>query len=187
MRTFATQTEFTSAIDTALQDRVTSVDIRSALTAGIGAGEHESRGDAGQTDGALNLRVKSWILRDQDIPMTELIGIVGAAVTTALAPGVIAAGAVVTALSAFASLAWKAWRKGAKLSKVEVAVLGFLQVQGPMSLDDLKAKAPPALDGLTAVDVERAIKSLQDVELRDGDLVALIRQDASGLWRARPI
>lgn len=161
MRTFVTETEFTGAIDAALQGRVTSADIRNALTAGIGTGEQDSRDDPVNADGALNLRLNSWILREQDIPVTEL--------------------------SAFAALAWKAWRKGAKLSKAEIAALGFLEVQGPMSLDDLKARAPAALEGVSATDVERAIQSLQDVELRDGDIVALIRKDASGLWRARPI
>ena len=43
MRTFATDTEFTGAIDAALHASVTSGDIRSALAAGIGAGEQDSR------------------------------------------------------------------------------------------------------------------------------------------------
>ena len=187
MRTFVTETEFIGAIDTALQDSATSDELRNALTVGIGTGEQDSRDDPVKADGALNLRLKSWILREQDIPVTELIGVVGAAATAALAPGVIVAGAVLTALSAFAAMTWKAWRKGAKLSKAEVAVLGFLEVQGPMSVDDLKARAPAALAGVSATDVEHAMQSLQDVELRDGDIVALIRKDASGLWRARPI
>ena len=119
--------------------------------------------------------------------MTELIGVVGAAAAAALAPGAIVAAAVVTTLSSFAALVWKAWRKGAKLTKAEVAILGFLEVQGPMSEEDLLAKAPAALEGLSTVDVKRAIQTLQDVELRDGDIVALIRRDASGLWRARGI
>ena len=187
MRTFSTDTEFTGAIDAALHGSVTSGDIRSALAAGIGAGEQDSRDKPPLEDGGLNLRLNSWILRDQDVPMTELIGVVGAAAAAALAPGAIVAAAVVTTLSSFAALVWKAWRKGAKLTKAEVAVLGFLEVQGPMSDEDLLAKAPAALEGLSTVDVQRAIQTLQDVELRDGDIVSLIRKDASGLWRARGI
>jgi len=187
MHTFATETEFNGAIDDSLRGSVASADIRNALVAGIGAGEQDSRKDPADADAGLNLRLNGWVLREQDIPMTELIGIVGAAATAVLAPGVIAAGAVVTALSGFAALAWKAWRRGAKLSKAEIATLGFLEVQGPMSLADLKARAPAALEGVSAADVERAIKSLQDVELRDGEIVELIRKDASGLWRSRPI
>jgi uncharacterized protein YceH (UPF0502 family) len=97
------------------------------------------------------------------------------------------AGAVVTALSSFAAMAWKAWRKGARLTRAEVAVLGFLEVEGPMTDEELVAKASAALEGITPLDVERAIQTLQDVELRDGDLVSLIRRDAAGLWRARPV
>lgn len=115
--------------------------------------------------------------------MTELIGVVGAAAAAMLTPGGIVAAAVVTTLSSFAALVWKAWRKGAKLTKAEVATIGFLEVQGPMSDEDLLAKAPAALPGMSAVDVQRAIQTLQDVELRDGNIVSLIRRDASGLWR----
>jgi hypothetical protein len=119
--------------------------------------------------------------------VTELIGVVGAAAAAALAPGAIVAAAMVTALSSFAALVWKAWRKGAKLTKAEVATLGFLEVHGPMSDQDLLAKAPVALEGLSTAEVQRAIQTLQDVELRDGDVVSLIRRDASGLWRARAL
>ena len=187
MRIFATDSEFTGALDAALHTSVASDDVRSALTAGIGAGEEGSRHDPTLENGGLNLRLKNWVLRDQDIPMTELIGMVGAAAAAALTPGAIVAAAVVTALSSFAALVWKAWRKGAKLTKAEVATLGFLEVHGPMTDEDLLAKAPAALEGVTAVDVQRAIQTLQDVELRDGDVVSLIRRDASGLWRARAI
>lgn len=186
MRTFATETEFAGAIDAALAPHIVEADLRAALASGIGAGELDSRDDPALDDGGLNLRLNNFVLRDQDVPMTEVIGVVGAAAAAALAPGALVAGALVTALSSFAALAWKAWRKGAKLTTPEVAVLGFLEVQGPMSEDDLVAKAPAGLEGLTSVDVERALQTLQDVELRDGDLVSLIRKDASGLWRARP-
>jgi hypothetical protein len=187
MRTFGTDKEFTGAIDSSLQSAIDSADLRRAIAEGIGIGDADARDDPALDDGGLNLRLNRFILRDQDIPMTELIGIVAAAATAALVPGAIVAGALVTAVSSFAALAWKAWRKGAKLSKPEIAVLGFLEVQGPMTLDELKAKAPAALGDVTAVDVERAIQTLQDVELRDGDIVSLIRMDAAGLWRARPV
>jgi len=183
MRTFATDTEFTGAISTTLHTAVSSDDIRRALVAGIGAGEHESRQGPSREDGGMNLRLNNWVLRDQDVPMTELIGVVGAAAAAMLTPGGIVAAAVVTTLSSFAALVWKAWRKGAKLTKAEVATIGFLEVQGPMSDEDLLAKAPAALPGMSAVDVQRAIQTLQDVELRDGNIVSLIRRDASGLWR----
>lgn len=187
MRRFATEAEFVEAIDATMPPDRVSDPVRAALTAGIRAGEAEARDVPPNADGALNLRLGGWILRDQDIPMTELIGIVGVAATAVLASGVIAAGAVVTALTAFAAMAWKAWRKGAKLSKAELAVLGFLEMQGPMSLDDLKTRAPAALPDVTVSDIENAMASLRDVELRDGDIVELIREDAAGLWRTRGV
>lgn len=186
MRTFASPAEFTGAIDTALEERVSDTELRAAIVAGIQTGELDARDDAALHDGGLSLRVNSFVLRDRDLPMTELIGVVGAAVTAVLAPGAIAAGAIVSALAGFAALTWKAWRKGARLSKPEVAVLGFLEIQGPMTLDELKTRAPAALPDVSIIDVERAILTLQDVELRDGDIVSLIRKDASGAWRARP-
>jgi len=90
----------------------------------------------------------------------------------------------VTALSSFAGLCWKTWRKGAALSKAEIAVLGFIEVNGPISLVDLEAKASGTLD-LAAADIDNAVLTLQQVEMRDGDVVALIRKDAAGQWRAR--
>jgi hypothetical protein len=183
MRTFATESDFTGAISASLD--VLPPEVRTAVSAGIATGDAAARGAAPGDDGTLNLRLGGWVLRDQDVPVTELIGIVGAAVTAAMVPGAIAAGAVITALTSFAAVAWKAWRRGAKLSKPEIAVLGFLEVQGPMTLDELKARAPAALPDLSPTDVERAVATLQDIELRDGDIVALIRNDAAGLWRLR--
>lgn len=183
MRTFATESEFSGALGGSLGDL--SPEVRAAVCAGIVTGDAAARGPAVGSDGTLNLRIGGWVLRDQDVPVTEMIGIVGTAATAALAPGALAAGAVIAALTSFAAIAWKAWRRGARLSKPEIAVLGFLEVQGPMPLEELKARAPAALPDVSAADVERALATLQDVELRDGDIVALVRKDAAGLWRLR--
>jgi hypothetical protein len=63
-------------------------------------------------------------------------------------------------------------------------VLGFVEVHGPISLADLKAKTSGVLD-LTPTDIDNAVLTLQQVETRDGDVVALIRQDSAGQWRAK--
>lgn len=183
MRTFTTESEFTEAIGASLGSL--PPELLTAVCAGIVAGDAAARGPAAGAAGTLNLRLGGWVLREQDAPVVELIGVVGAAAAAALAPGAIAAGAVITALSTFAALAWKVWRRGGRLTKPELAVLGFLEVQGPMTLDELKLRAPAGLPELSATDVERAFATLQDVELRDGDIVALIRKDAAGLWRVR--
>ena len=185
MRTFTTEAEFTGAVSDALSPGKLPPEVRAALTAGIGAAEADSRDGAVVEDGAFNLRISDWVLREQDLPVAETIAVVGAAAAGLLAPGVVIAGAVVTALSAFAALAWKVWRKGAKLSKAEIAVLGLLEVHGPMTGEALQAKAAAALPDISPSAVAAALTTLRDVELRDGDLVELIRQDAAGQWRAR--
>jgi hypothetical protein len=169
MQSFATNAEFKTAIDSALGSAAAADTIRAALVAGVDQGETEHRGEARATDGSLNLRISNWVLRGQDMPVLELIGIVGTAATAAIAPGAIAAGIVVTALTSFASLCWKTWRKGAALSKAEIAVLGFIEVHGPISLKDLEAKASGTLD-LTATDIDNAVLTLQQVEERNGEI-----------------
>jgi len=184
MQNFATDTEFKSAIDSTLAETGASADVRAALVAGINEGETEHRGEARPADGALNFRINNWVLRGQDMPVLELIGIVGTAAAAVLAPGAVAAGVVLTALSSFAGLCWKTWRKGATLSKAEIAVLGFLEVHGPMSLAELETKAAGVVE-LTTAEIDGAVLTLQEVELRSGDVVALIRKDPAGQWRTR--
>jgi hypothetical protein len=184
MPDFATNEEFKTAIDAALTSAGASDSVRAALVEGVDRGETEHRGEPRSTGGALNLRIGNWVLRTQDMPVLELIGMAAAAATALLAPEAIAAGAVVTGLSSFAGLCWKTWRKGAPLSKAEIAVLGFVQVHGPIALPDLETKATGAL-GLTTADIDNAVLTLQEVETRDGDVVALIRKDAAGQWRVR--
>lgn len=185
MQTFSTEAEFAGAIGDKLA--ALSPELRDAISAGIAKGDAEARGGNPGDAGTLNLRIAGWVLREEDVPVSEMIGIVGVAVTAALAPGAIAVGAIVTAVTTFAALCWKAWRKGARLSKPEIAVLGFLKVHGAMTLDDLKTRAATALPDIPAADIDRAVAKLQDVELRNGDIVDLIRKDSAGMWHARPV
>jgi hypothetical protein len=183
MQTFNTEEGFAAAIEQALQPGAPPEAVRGAIVAGVRRAEEEVRAEGGGGSG-LELRIRNWVLREEDLPVAETIGLVGAAATALLAPAAVAAAAVVTALTAFAGLCWRTWRKGGVLSRAEIAILGFLQVQGPMTLDDLKQKASAAIAGLTPDDVGQGLQSLRDVELRDGRIVELVRQDASGRWRA---
>jgi hypothetical protein len=158
-----------------------------ALRSGISEADGELRSEEHATDSALGLRVGAWIIRPEDIPVLEAISVGAAAATAAYGPGGMTAAAVVTAVSGFAALCWKAWRKGATLSPDEVAVLGFLKVHGPLSLEDLKTMAAAQLKGMTADRVELAMNSLGEVELLNGELVDLVRKDASGRWKVRPV
>jgi hypothetical protein len=179
---FQSSADFSKAIDSALTPSASSDAIRAALVAGVDQGEAQQRALAPTADGALNLRISNWVLRGQDMPVLELIGIVGAAATAAVAPGAIAAGAIIAALTSFATLCWKTWRRGAPLSKPETAVLGFITVHGPIKEADLLTKMHGTLN-LTDDDIHGAITTLQQVELRDGSIVSLIRKDAADQWR----
>jgi len=127
MRSFETEQEFLDAVAQALPDDTHTDGL---LSRAVLAGVHEADVGARQTGPAeargLNLRLKGWVLRNEDLPVIEGIGIVGAAATASLAPGGIAAAAVITAVTSFSAMCWKAWRKGAPLSRSEIAVLGFL-------------------------------------------------------------
>ncbi len=183
-QTFATPEAFSHAIDSTLTPSAASAQLRSAIVAGIGQGEAEHRGEQQATDGALNLRIGGWVLRGQDTPVLELIGIVAAAATAAVVPGAILAVPIITAVSSFATLCWKTWRKGAPLTRPEVAVLGFIGVNQPIGESDLLARMHGALN-LTDEQIANAFKTLQQVMLRDGSVVALIRKDAADQWRTQ--
>jgi hypothetical protein len=183
-QTFETSAAFSQAIDAKLTPSAASDQLRAALVAGIGKGEDEHRAEPKPADGALNLRIGAWVLRTQDTPVIELIGIAAAAATAAVVPGAILAVPIITAVSSFATLAWNTWRKGATLTKPEVAVLGFISVHGPISDADLLTKMHGTL-GLTDTDITDALKTLQQVMLRNGSIVPLIRKDAADKWRTQ--
>jgi hypothetical protein len=182
MPEFATNAAFAAAVDAAFASTAIDDAVRAALGTGVDHGEQSFREETRPADGALNLRTRNWVLRERDIPVIELIGIVGAAAAAALMPAALGP-ALITALSGFASLCWRTWRKGGALSKAEVAVLGFLEVHGPLGLDGLRQKASAALS-LPPTEIDNAVLTLQEVQLRDGDVVPLIRKDAAGQWRA---
>jgi len=191
---FTTQNEFLNALSTHWQSQpsttaahTTDAAILDALRAGVQQADTDVRQEEQSRDGALGLRIGGWIIRPEDLPVLDAISVGAAAAAAAFGPGGMTAVAVVAAVSGFASLCWKAWRKGASLSPDEVAVLGFLKLHGPMALEDLKKMAAAQLDGFSEDRVELSLKSLRDVELLNGDLVDLVRIDESGRWRARPI
>jgi hypothetical protein len=188
MRSFETEQEFLDAVAQALpDDTLAGSPLSRAVIAGVREADVGARQGGPADAGGLNLRLKGWVLRNDDLPVVEAIGIVGAAATAALAPGGIAVAAVVTAVTSFAAMCWKAWRKGAPLSRSEIAVLGFLEINGPMDEEELAQKASAQLKDFSAEEVRKALRTLTDVELRDGEIVSLVRKDASGRWRARPV
>jgi hypothetical protein len=187
LQKFSKQSDFLDAAMKHIQPEAADSTVFDALRSGISDADVELRKEEHATDSALGLRVGAWIIRSEDIPVLEAISIGAAAATAVAGPAGLTAAAVVTAVSGFATLCWKAWRKGATLSKDEVAVLGFLRVHGPLSMEDLKPMAASQIKDMTADHVELAMKSLGEVELLNGELVDLVRKDASGRWKVRPV
>jgi len=195
LQKFSKQSDFLDAVVTHWRPSSASANAGSptggsvldALRSGISEADDDLRKEENPAENALGLRVGAWIIRPEDLPVLEAISVGAAAATAVLGPGGMTAAAVVTAVSGFAALCWKAWRKGATLSTDEVAVLGFLKVHGPLSMEDLKAMAAAQLKDMTAERVELAMKSLGEVELLNGELVDLVRKDPSGRWKVRPV
>ena len=180
MQSYATEDEFIAAISGYLPE---NGDIRTAIAEGIVGAERVVRADESIVGPGLGLRIGNWVLRDADLPVVEMISMVAAAATVAAAPAALTASATIAGVAAFAALCWRTWRKGASLSRSEVAVLGLLRLSGPMSLADLQKTLPTAMPDIAAEEAEKALISLTDIELRDGTIVALVRKDASGRWR----
>jgi hypothetical protein len=187
VRMFETEQEFLDAVADEWRRRAPPTDLITALTAGLQRADAALTNETPAADAGLNLKLKGWVLRTEDLPVIEAIGIAGAAASAALAPSGIAAAAVITAISSFGAMCWKAWRKGAQLNRDEIAVLSFLEIHGPMDLDELKRKASDQLKNLSSSAVAKALRSLTDVELRDGEIVSLVRRDASGRWRSQGV
>lgn len=183
MQVFNTKDEFIAHLNAAAKDAADS-EILDALSAGMAQSEEALLTEVKPVDG-LNLRVGQWVLRDRDIPVIEAITMVGAALGAVAAPGAIAIGTVLAGLTAFAKFAWSAWRRSTRLSRDEIAILGLLHTRGALSMEDLTTLAMDAFAPMTQTQVAQSMASLQDVELLSGDIVELVRQDASGRWRIR--
>ena len=84
-------------------------DLIAALLDGVQIAERGSVSRKPAADG-LNLQIGGWAIRNRDLPILEVIGLVGAGVAVLLAPGAIAAGALVTGLTSFSKLVWSVCR-----------------------------------------------------------------------------
>jgi hypothetical protein len=183
MRQFDTEHDFVSAAAREWTNDERTQPLVGALVDGLRSAESEVRSADEIHEAGLDLRLGGWVLRTQDMPVLEAIGVVSAAALALAAPGAVVAAAAITAVSGFASLCWKAWRRGAPLSRAEITVLGFLRIHGPMTEQQLVEKVAEGPSGMPADEVRTTVSSLGDVELRDGSIVELVRRDASGRLR----
>jgi len=187
MQIYNTELEFLNTFEQVWQAQGVDHNLLVAIKVGVQNADNDERDVKSHSDGSLNLRVKGWVIRNEDIPMIEAIGIAVTAATAALGPGGLVMMATISATTSFAALCWKAWCKGVSLTQKEIAVLGFLEIHGPMELDELAKKASSNMKDISADEIVKTVQSLTDVEFRDGKVVELVRRDASGRWRVNPI
>jgi hypothetical protein len=187
-RQFPTEKEFAAAISTQVAASHIDPSIASAITGGVVAAERELRaGPVLPGNTALNVRLGGFVMRDADIPFLQAISAVATAVAAAGSTAGLTAPLVIAAVTSLAQLCWNVWRKGALLNEGQMLVLGLLRARGPMSLSalaDLTQQQRPDADIPFA---ERTLLSLSELELSDGQIIALATRDAAGLWHGHRI
>jgi hypothetical protein len=186
MQVFETEQEFLAEVQLLVTPGDAIPDLATALRDGVQGAERESMGANSAPDG-LNLQMGNWVIRDRDLPVLETIGLVGAGIAVLVGSGGILAGAAVAGFTSFAKMVWATWRKTTRLSPDEIAVLGILKMRGPKSAEDLVEETIKIRPDMTENEVAAALTSLTDVEQLDGDIIELVRKDASGRWRVRDV
>ncbi|MBV8524220.1 MAG: hypothetical protein JOY71_19190 [Acetobacteraceae bacterium] len=186
--TFRTKDDFLEAISRKLEEQGSSVEVRSALLSGISSADAALREKEGDQDfQAFNLKVGSWVVRDDDLPIFQAINATAAAVALTLTTGGLAAASLAAALTSFADLCWRMWRKGGRLSRRQVSAYGFLQALGPMTVQELLAHLKGDDKKISSEDLTSILRSLAEIELNDGHIVALTAENSNGQWKALKI
>ncbi len=177
---------FLSAVSDGLQNQGVPASAASAVLDGISRADDNLRAEeAGPRGVALNLRIGSWVLRDDDLPIIQTLGTTATALAATLATGGIAWPAAAAALTSFADLCWKAWRKGASLSSTELIVYGFVKAHGPITVERLSTLLQEAKESLSVQEIEVALRNLAEMELNNGELLAMTSLENDGVWVAR--
>lgn len=184
LSTYRTQADFLGAVSSLLDADGAPRDLRSALVSGIASADDGLRRARASDSLALDLKVGAWVIRDDDVPIIQALNAIGAAVAASLATSGVALPSVALAVTGLADLCWRAWRRGARLSELQLAVYGFLAAQGPMKVDALaaclanddRAVAPDVLEG--------TLRGLTEFDLSDGNVVALVAREHDGAWKA---
>lgn len=185
LSTYKTKTEFLDAVLLHLQLEDSPGNVRSALLSGISSAEDDLRKDAlGDESQAFHLRVGSWFIRDDDLPIFEAVSSTATAVALTLTTAGVAWPAIATALAQLANMCWRVWRRGAHLSAPQVAVYGFLKAQGPLTVNALAEGLNKTGKNLAQDDVASTLQSLSEIELNNGQIIKLATKDANEYWKA---
>jgi hypothetical protein len=185
---YATQEEFLRGVSLVLDAEDRDGALREALLSGIASADDDVRASAQDYGSlALNLKVGSWVIRDDDLPIIQALSSLAAAIAASLGTAGIALPSVVVAVTGLADLCWRAWRKGARLSEPQLAVYGCLAARGPMSAEavakclaeDGRPMSSEALDG--------TLRTLGAFDMSDGRVVALVKREDDGTWKAMKV
>jgi hypothetical protein len=183
IRKFQSESSFREAVDAELSTLNVPDAFREGVVSGIVQAEADMRKEAPRVDpSGMKLRIGTWFIRDDDIPMFEAFAALGGIAATALVGAAIAPATAVAGSTSIAKAIWQIWRKGGRLSKEEMSVLNLLPALGSSSAEDLARLAGAQL-GRDTAGFESLLKAMTAVELRDGSVVALVRQDSDGTWR----
>jgi hypothetical protein len=188
LSTYKTKDEFLNAVSSHLATKESEANVRSALLSGISSADDDLRVEGGGGESqAFHLKLGAWVIRDEDLPIFEAVSSMATAVTLTLTTAGIAWPAIATALSQIANMCWRVWRRGAYLTAPQVAVYGFLEAQGPMTLSALAEGLSKAGKSLAEDDVSSILQSLAEIELNSGQVIKLATEDANEHWKALKI
>jgi hypothetical protein len=188
LSTYKTKDEFLSAVSAHLEKEESQGKVSSALLSGVSSAEDDFRNEARAEDSqAFHLKLGAWVIRDDDLPIFEAVSSMGTALALSLTTAGIAWPAAAAALSQIANMCWRVWRRGAHLTAPEVAVYGFLEAQGPMTVSALTEGLKKAGKDLAQNDVASALQSLSEIELNNGQIIKLASRDANERWKASKI
>lgn len=172
LTTYPTREAFAAALDERLSGPIPDSAVREAVVAGILAGDDELRA-APRAGTDLSLRVGGWFLRTEDVPFVESMGAAGA-LAASLATGA-AVPAVIAAVSSGATIAWRIWRRGGRLTRRQLLVITLLREHGPADRDKLATLLNEQGQPVSAAELGDLLFDLQHVELADGSVVPLVR------------
>ena len=86
MSTFKSKVDFIAAVSSKLDPTQTSQDVRSALISGISSADNVVRSQVtGSKSLTLNLKIGTWVIRDDDLPLFRALSTTGTAITLTLA------------------------------------------------------------------------------------------------------
>ena len=182
VKTFSNREEFLTAVAATLPAKETEA--REAVLDGIRQADESLAQWQDRDNPGHELRLGRWFIRNDDLPFLQLLGAVASVLIAMSATGGIAAAAMVGPISNFAGACWQLKRKGTTLSEEQVSVLGVLHTIPSGTVDQIMDKLIAAGRSFDQRDVEVTLYSMAALELYDGSVVAIVRQDTGKRWRA---